>query len=165
MSPFDLMAAIIKGKKVLDPSNVSSDSSASDVANIIFENREFVMILTTSIAVLIGCVVVLIWRRSSGQKVKTVEPLKPLTVKVPEVEVDDGKQKVTVFFGTQTGTAEGFAKALVDEAKARYEKAKFKVVDLVLLIYLTLFFFHNLSEDLSNTKKVGLVLILFLFKL
>lgn len=131
MSPLDIMAAIIKGKKLLDPSNVSSDSSASGVANIIFENREFVMILTTSIAVLIGCVVVLIWRRSSGQKVKTVEPLKPLMVKLPEVEVDDGTQKVTVLFGTQTGTAEGFAKALADEAKARYEKANFKVVDLV----------------------------------
>ncbi|XP_044464149.1 NADPH--cytochrome P450 reductase 2-like [Mangifera indica] len=130
MSPLDIMAAIIKGKKLLDPSNVSSDSSASGVANIIFENREFVMILTTSIAVLIGCVVVLIWRRSSGQKVKTVEPLKPLMVKLPEVEVDDGTQKVTVLFGTQTGTAEGFAKALADEAKARYEKANFKVVDL-----------------------------------
>lgn len=132
MSPFDLMAAIIKGKKFLDPSNVSSDSSGSEVANIIFENREFVMILTTSIAVLIGCVVVLIWRRSSGKKVKIVEPLKPLTVKEPEVEVDDGKQKVTIFFGTQTGTAEGFAKALADEAKVRYEKANLKVVDLVL---------------------------------
>lgn len=131
MSPLDIMAAIIKGKKLLDPSNVSSDSSASGVANIIFESREFVMILTTSIAVLIGCVVVLIWRRSSGQKVKTVEPLKPLMVKLPEVEVDDGTQKVTVLFGTQTGTAEGFAKALADEAKARYEKANFKVVDLV----------------------------------
>ncbi|XP_044471840.1 NADPH--cytochrome P450 reductase 2-like [Mangifera indica] len=130
MSPFDLMAAIIKGKKFLDPSNVSSDSSGSEVANIIFENREFVMILTTSIAVLIGCVVVLIWRRSSGKKVKIVEPLKPLTVKEPEVEVDDGKQKVTIFFGTQTGTAEGFAKALADEAKVRYEKANLKVVDL-----------------------------------
>lgn len=107
VSPLDLMSAIIKGK--VDPSNVSSDS-ANEVASLLLENREIVMILTTSIAVLIGCVVVLIWRRSNGSKTKTVEPPKPLIVKEPEVEADDGKKKVTIFFGTQTGTAEGFAK-------------------------------------------------------
>ncbi|KAG2699357.1 hypothetical protein I3760_07G189900 [Carya illinoinensis] len=127
VSPLDLMSAIIKGK--VDPSNVSSDS-ANEVASLLLENREIVMILTTSIAVLIGCVVVLIWRRSNGSKTKTVEPPKPLIVKEPEVEADDGKKKVTIFFGTQTGTAEGFAKALAEEAKARYEKATFKVVDM-----------------------------------
>ncbi|KAE8056759.1 hypothetical protein FH972_013502 [Carpinus fangiana] len=126
-SPLDLMSAIIKGK--VDPSNMSSDS-ANEVASLFFENREIVMILTTSIAVLIGCVIVLIWRRSNGSKPKAVEPLKPVIVKAPELEVDDGTKKVTLFFGTQTGTAEGFAKALAEEAKARYEKATFKVVDL-----------------------------------
>ncbi|KAJ7979457.1 NADPH--cytochrome P450 reductase [Quillaja saponaria] len=126
-SPFDLMSAIIKGK--VDPSNISS-GAAGEFASLILENRELVMILTTSIAVLIGCVVVLVWRKSSGQKPKSLEPPKPLIVKQKEVDADDGKKKVTVFFGTQTGTAEGFAKALVEEAKARYEKAKFKIVDL-----------------------------------
>ncbi|XVF34210.1 hypothetical protein REPUB_Repub18cG0039300 [Reevesia pubescens] len=127
VSPLDLMSAIIKGK--MDPSNASSDSAA-EVATILLENREFVMILTTSIAVLIGCVVVLIWRRSVSQKPKQIDPPKPLIVKQPEIEVDDGNKKVTIFFGTQTGTAEGFAKALAEEAKARYDKATFKVVDL-----------------------------------
>ncbi|GMY35373.1 NADPH--cytochrome P450 reductase-like [Fagus crenata] len=127
VSPLDLMLAIIKGK--LDLSNVSS-KSASEVATIVFENREIVMILTTSIAVLIGCVVVLIWRRSNGSRSRTLEPPKPLIVKEPELDVDDGKKKVTIFFGTQTGTAEGFSKALAEEAKARYEKATFKVVDM-----------------------------------
>ncbi|XWS73236.1 hypothetical protein CRYUN_Cryun02cG0110400 [Craigia yunnanensis] len=127
VSPLDLMSALIKGK--MDPSNASSDSAA-EVATILLENREFIMILTTSIAVLIGCVVVLVWRRSGSQKPKQIDLLKPLIVKEPELEVDDGKKKVTIFFGTQTGTAEGFAKALAEEAKARYDKATFKVVDL-----------------------------------
>ncbi|XVF47697.1 hypothetical protein PTKIN_Ptkin03bG0131600 [Pterospermum kingtungense] len=127
VSPIDLMSAIINGR--MDPSNASSDSAA-EIATILLENREFVMILTTSIAVLIGCVVVLIWRRSGSQKPKQIDPPKTLIVKEPENEADDGKKKVTIFFGTQTGTAEGFAKALAEEAKARYEKATFKVVDL-----------------------------------
>lgn len=107
-SALDLVAAIIKGK--MDPSNLSSDSAGGEIASIILENRELVTILTTSVALLIGCVVVLLWRRSSGQKPKSIEPPKPLIVDEPEVEVDDGKKKVTIFFGTQTGTAEGFAK-------------------------------------------------------
>lgn len=107
ISPFDLMSAIIKGK--VDPSNVSSEA-AGEVASMLLENREFIMVLTTSIALLIGCVVVLIWRRSNGKKAKAVEPVKPLIVKKPEVDMDDGKKKVTILFGTQTGTAEGFAK-------------------------------------------------------
>lgn len=121
-SPLDLMSALIKGK--IDPSN------GTVPASLILENREFVMILTTSIAVLIGCVVVLIWRRSNSQKPKPIEVPKRVIEKLPELEIDDGTKKVTVFFGTQTGTAEGFAKAIAEEAKARYEKAKFKVVDM-----------------------------------
>ncbi|KAM2657809.1 hypothetical protein EV1_013131 [Malus domestica] len=130
ISPLDLMAAIIKGK--MDPANASADFSGAQVTSVILENREFVMILTTSIAVLIGCVVVFVLRRSSSQKQSRVlQPPKPLIVLEPEPEeVDDGSRKVTIFFGTQTGTAEGFAKALAEEAKARYEKVTFKVVDL-----------------------------------
>lgn len=107
-SPLDLMSALIKAKT--DPSNASSDSAAQ-VTTVLFENREFVMILTTSIAVLIGCVVILIWRRSASQKPKQIQlPPKTSIVKEPELEVDNGKKKVTILFGTQTGTAEGFAK-------------------------------------------------------
>ncbi|KAJ8767505.1 hypothetical protein K2173_017549 [Erythroxylum novogranatense] len=112
VSPFEFMSAIIKGE--FDPSSVSAES---------------VMILTTSIAVLIGCIVVLVWRRTNDQKSKVVEVPKKV-VKEVETEIDDGKKKVTIFFGTQTGTAEGFAKALAEEAKARYDKTVFKVVDL-----------------------------------
>lgn len=106
VSPFDLMSAIIKGS--MDQSNVSSEYGGA--AAMVLENREFIMIVTTSIAVLIGCVVVLIWRRSGQKPQKTLDPPKPLIVKDLDVEVDDGKKKVTIFFGTQTGTAEGFAK-------------------------------------------------------
>ncbi|XP_015933905.1 NADPH--cytochrome P450 reductase 2 [Arachis duranensis] len=128
ISPFDLMSAIIRGK--LDPSNVSSEA-AGDVAAIILENRQFVMVLTTSVAILIGCVIALVWRRSSSHKPKPVELPKRVIEREPEPEVDDGKKKVSIFFGTQTGTAEGFAKAIAEEAKARYDKATFKVLDLV----------------------------------
>ncbi|XP_022753389.1 NADPH--cytochrome P450 reductase 2-like [Durio zibethinus] len=123
VSLVDLMSAIIKAK--MDPSK-----TAAEMATILLENKEFVMILTTSITLLIGCVVVLVWRRYASQKPKQINPPKPLLVKVPEPEVDDDKKKISIFVGTQTGTAEGFAKALAEEAKARYDKATFKVVDL-----------------------------------
>ncbi|CAL9239438.1 unnamed protein product, partial [Arabidopsis halleri] len=64
----------------------------------------------------------LVWWRSGSGNSKRVEPLKPLVIKPRDEDIDDGKKKVTIFFGTQTGTAEGFAKALGEEAKARYEK-------------------------------------------
>ena len=124
-SPMDLMSAIIKGK--VDPSNVSSQIPP---ASPTVANREFVMLMTTSVAVLIGCIVVLIWRRSNSNKSKQIEVPKRIIEKLPEIEIDDGAKKVTVFFGTQTGTAEGFAKAIAEEAKARYKKAKFRVVDM-----------------------------------
>nr|QNL13420.1 NADPH-dependent cytochrome P450 reductase [Camptotheca acuminata] len=130
VSTFDLMTAILKGKS-MDQTNVSFESGESPALAMLIENRELVMILTTSVAVLIGCFVVLLWRRSSGKSGKVTEPPKPLVVETePEPEVDDGKKKASIFYGTQTGTAEGFAKALAEEAKARYEKASFKVIDL-----------------------------------
>nr|WPE13583.1 CPR2 [Aconitum vilmorinianum] len=119
ISVSDLMAAILDGK-----------SDRLDMS-LLIDNREVLMMLATSVAVLIGCAFLFIWRRSSGKKkVKSLEPLKPLILKKDEPEVYDGRKKVTILYGTQTGTAEGFAKALAEEAKARYEKAVFKVVDL-----------------------------------
>ncbi|CAM8919892.1 unnamed protein product [Rhodiola kirilowii] len=128
LSPLDLVSALLTGQT--EKLNISS-YSAADVAEILLQNLQIVMILTTSVAVLIGCVVVrLVWRRYASMKSRVVEPVKPLIVKEPEVEVDDRKKKVPIFYGTQTGTADRFAKALAEEAKARYEKDVFKVVDL-----------------------------------
>lgn len=73
----------------------------------------FIVIAATSIAVLIG-LLFLVWRRSSdrSREVKPVIALKPpSSAKADEDDlVDTGKTRVTILFGTQTGTAEGFAK-------------------------------------------------------
>ncbi|KAJ8641153.1 hypothetical protein MRB53_017847 [Persea americana] len=121
ISPLDLISAILKRKS--DRSTMPADFSA--------QSYRLLSIAATAAAVLIGCVFLFFWRKSNGQKSsRAAEAPKPLIDKKSEPEADDGKKKVIVFFGTQTGTAEGFAKALAEEARARYEKANFRVVDL-----------------------------------
>lgn len=159
LSPLDLVAAILQGKA--DASSLLSltRSTVSD------GNGDLLVLLATSAALLVGLVAALVWRLSAAAR--TAEPPKPLLAKKEaEPEVDDGKRKVTVFFGTQTGTAEGFAKvgrlfmtslpflfvilrklslififfrlqAFAEEAKARYEKAAFRILDLVICLFLT----------------------------
>ncbi|XP_023761158.1 NADPH--cytochrome P450 reductase 1 [Lactuca sativa] len=131
-SLFDLLTAALKGKLIGTVNGSDSgDSTMPPALAMILENRELLVILTTSVAVLVGCFVVLVWKRSTNKSVKELEQPKIVIPKRRvEEEVDDGKKKVTIFFGTQTGTAEGFAKALFEEAKVRYEKASFKVIDL-----------------------------------
>ncbi|KAL3830392.1 hypothetical protein ACJIZ3_019194 [Penstemon smallii] len=93
-----------------------------------------VVMLTTSFAVIIG-LLLFVWKRSSDQRSKELSQLvvpKMTSLKDDDEDEDVGsdKVKVTVFFGTQTGTAEGFAKAIAEEIKARYEKAVVKVMDM-----------------------------------
>uniref|UniRef100_A0A0D9ZRR5 NADPH--cytochrome P450 reductase n=1 Tax=Oryza glumipatula TaxID=40148 RepID=A0A0D9ZRR5_9ORYZ len=87
----------------------------------------------TAAALVAGVVILAVWFRSGGgaPPKAAAPPPRPPPVKVEaDADADDGRKRVTVFFGTQTGTAEGFAKAMAEEARARYEKAVFKVVDL-----------------------------------
>ncbi|RRT45941.1 hypothetical protein B296_00040495 [Ensete ventricosum] len=105
VSPIELLSAILGG-----PLRGDGFLPGAGAAAVIVEDRQILTILSTSVAVLVGCALIFFLRRSGGKK-KVVELPKPAAVRVrPEAEADDGKKKVTVFFGTQTGTAEGFAK-------------------------------------------------------
>ncbi|KAG6487284.1 hypothetical protein ZIOFF_055869 [Zingiber officinale] len=121
-SPLDLLSVVVASLS----DGYGLDSGTGDA---FVENRLLIAVLNIVIAVLVGCVAIFFIWRSSGRK--PAEPSKPLVVKTQmDIEEDQGKKKVTVFFGTQTRTAEGFAKALAEEAKARYPNAIFKVMDI-----------------------------------
>uniref|UniRef100_A0A0E0INJ7 NADPH--cytochrome P450 reductase n=1 Tax=Oryza nivara TaxID=4536 RepID=A0A0E0INJ7_ORYNI len=127
-SALDLVAALLTGR-----GRPEEEGWPPSLA----ENRHLLVLLTTSLAVLVGCGVALLVRRSSisapAARAQEPQPRAPAPAKrkqEAEPDPDDGRQRVAVFFGTQTGTAEGFAKALAEEAKSRYDKAVFKVLDL-----------------------------------
>jgi hypothetical protein len=75
----------------------------------------------TSAALLAGCFLLILWRRSAQTTTKPTQPPRPppLKLDLKEEDLDDGKKRVTLFFGTQTGTAEGFAKVILSNFHLR----------------------------------------------
>ncbi len=75
------------------------------------------LLIGVSVGVIFLCLSFLLWRQSSsskGSKVSAQLTPKLVIEETPLEEVeDDGTKKVTILFGTQTGTAEGFAKVSV----------------------------------------------------
>lgn len=72
-----------------------------------------VVVITTSFALIIGLVVFFLKRSSDrSRELKPVVVPKSLSAQDEEDEDETllGKTKLTIFYGTQTGTAEGFAK-------------------------------------------------------
>lgn len=83
-----------------------------------------------SILVILVSVALLVWRQA-GKKARR---MKRISSKPSVTEAESGgavSKKITVLFGTQTGTAENFAKVLSEEMRTRYRKhANVVLVDL-----------------------------------
>lgn len=104
VSPLELLSAILQGK--LDVPQLLQWASK------VFESPRLL-----DAAVLVGCFAafILFWKKTGNKKpTPVVAPppaqKRPRKVKSDVDYVDEGKSKVSLFFGSQTGTAERFAK-------------------------------------------------------
>lgn len=112
----------------------SSELTKMKLAPSSFSDSSLYVALGVSAAALLLSITLIFWRRSGSNfsHASVQSAPRKLTLEIQEPEPEDlSKKKVSVFYGTQTGTAEGFAKALAKEGRNRYDnKVLFRVVDL-----------------------------------
>jgi hypothetical protein len=96
-------AVAARGKGLLLASMVSESAASAGVPPTF-------LLLGAIGGVLLLSVAFFLWRRSSQNSATPSYQHVPKSIEEPLEEEPDDVQKVTIFFGTQTGTSEGFAK-------------------------------------------------------